>query len=190
MLEDEDEDDEDIGPDVSQFTTWSAVQLGEYGKRHFQWKEDTVQIGDRECHRRQHCLPAGAGPQRPQDCQASLRNMVSCATFPFDSFPETLLQLSFRNEKSAETRESRLSAWVMTLLFMYLGSDSFACEICQMLVRNQKLHEKSQYRHKNRTNGWKDERLSNFFSWPFCFDVPMNWSMLGWKRGCRHMKWE
>jgi len=36
MLEDEDEDDEDIGPDVSQFTTWSAVQLGVYGKRHFQ----------------------------------------------------------------------------------------------------------------------------------------------------------
>ena len=42
MLEDEDEDDEDIGPDVSQFTTWSAVQLGVYGKRHFQLKEDTV----------------------------------------------------------------------------------------------------------------------------------------------------
>jgi len=27
-----------------------------------------------------------------------------------------------------------------------------------MLGRNQKLHEKSQYRHKNMTNGWKDER--------------------------------
>ena len=37
-------------------------------------------------------------------------------------------------------------------------NEYIACEVCQMLVRNQKLHEKSQYHHKNMTNGWKDDR--------------------------------
>jgi len=109
MLDDEEEDDEDTEPDVSQFTTWSAVQLGEYGKRHFQLKEDTVSKLVTE-----NVTGASIACLQEQDLidlkvaigdRASLRNMVSCTTFPFNSFPETLLQLSFRRSHRQGRKE-------------------------------------------------------------------------------------
>lgn len=67
-------------------------------------------------------------------------------------------------------------------------NEYFACEICLMLVRNQKLHEKSQYHQKNETNGRKDDRekkaqeeLSHFLLnvKDFIKNGKMNWQKNG-----------
>jgi len=42
-------------------------------------------------------------------------------------------------------------------------NEYFACEICQMLVKNFKIHEKSEYHDKNLNNGWKDDKEKILF---------------------------
>ena len=34
----------------------------------------------------------------------------------------------------------------------------YACEICEVLIKNHLVHEKSEYHRKNLNNGWKDEK--------------------------------
>jgi len=42
-------------------------------------------------------------------------------------------------------------------------NDFFACEICQMLVKNYSIHEKSEYHNKNQNNGWKEDKEKYYF---------------------------
>ena len=37
-------------------------------------------------------------------------------------------------------------------------NEYFACESCQMLVKNINVHNKTEYHNKNVNNGWKDDR--------------------------------
>jgi len=49
------------------------------------------------------------------------------------------------NEKRREVRKEK-------------ENDFFACEFCKMLVKDFKIHEKSEYHKKNMNNDWEDER--------------------------------
>ena len=37
-------------------------------------------------------------------------------------------------------------------------NDFFACETCQILIKNKIVHEKSEYHQKNSNNGWTDDK--------------------------------
>jgi len=42
-------------------------------------------------------------------------------------------------------------------------NEYFACGICRMLVKNLKIHEKSEYHDKNKNNSWKEPKEKYYF---------------------------
>jgi len=37
-------------------------------------------------------------------------------------------------------------------------NEFFACNVCKILVKDYKIHEKSEYHKKNMNNGWEDDK--------------------------------
>jgi len=67
-------------------------------------------------------------------------------------------------------------------------NEYFACESCQMLVKNINVHNKTEYHNKNVNNGWKDDKEKKDFEHWQPIIIGLKKKSVDWKKDLENEK--